>query len=355
MGTIDLTTDFPFNPSVWIGVGKEFSDSLRLEVLDVKRKPSKFPKPFSTTSHFLPLVFTTSLTGSSISSPVNPTSTSPPNGSATITRAQTQTSSSRDQSRPQRSSKISTESSARYGWTAVVQSLVLVLTTERFPLWALSVWNEMKWPTERQGKWRKSVHWLDSVTHPVEMVVQANDVGVQPTLVIRPAYRQNLSPAQSQYRSLDFSTLVELRHLHQTRYAAEGVRTRDAAVSKLIRELNALLRQEGNRTVGTGQDRKLRWHAPDQEGSIPTLTECLSAPAAAGNLANAAVVAQSRTKKVSFWLANMLPLSTNRGLGTRLPTRQVSSCRISALRPYRNRPSSFPLPRCHWPIRMGFS
>ena len=164
--------------------------------------------------------------------------------------------------------------------------------------------------------------------------------------------------------SLDFSTLVELRRLHQTRYAAEGVRTRDAAVSnrpdesvrcKLIRELNALLRQEGNRTVGTSQDRKLRWHAPDQEGSIPTLAESLSAPAAAGNLANAAVVAQLRTKKVSFWLANMLPLSANGGLGTRLPTRQVPSCRFSALRPYRNRPSFFPLPRCHWSIRMGFS
>ena len=46
MGTIDLTIDFPFNPSVWIGVGKEFSDSLRLEVLDVKRKTFEIPQAF---------------------------------------------------------------------------------------------------------------------------------------------------------------------------------------------------------------------------------------------------------------------------------------------------------------------
>ena len=123
---------------------------------------------------------------------------------------------------------------------------------------------------------------------------------------------------------LDFSTLVELRRLHQTRYAAEGVRTRDAVVSnrhesvrcKLIRELNALLRQEGNRAVGTGQDRKLRWHAPDQEGSIPTLAESLSVPATAGNSANAAVVARLKTNKVSFWLANIPPPSSNGSLGT---------------------------------------
>ena len=107
--------------------------------------------------------------------------------------------------------------------------------------------------------------------------------------------------------------------------------------------------------MGTGQDRKLRWHALDQEGSIPTPAESLSAPAAAGNSANAAVVAQSRTKKVPFWLANIPPLSANGGLGTRLPTRHVPSCRSSALRPYRERPSFFPLPRCHWAIRMGFS
>ena len=67
----------------------------------------------------------------------------------------------------------------------------------------------------------------------------------------------------------DFSILVELRRSHQTetRHAAEGVRTRDSAVTnrpnesfrcKLIQEVGAVLRQEQIRALGTGQDRKLR-------------------------------------------------------------------------------------------------
>ena len=59
---------------------------------------------------------------------------------------------------------------------------------------------------------------------------------------------------------------VELRCLHQTQHAAEGVRTRDAsginvpeecAQRKSTGEFSALLRQE---------DRKLRWLAPVQAG-----------------------------------------------------------------------------------------
>jgi len=66
-------------------------------------------------------------------------------------------------------------------------------------------------------------------------------------------------------RNHDFSTLVELRRLHQTRHAAGGVRTCDSAKinkpdesirCKLIREVNALLRQDEIRAPGIGQDRK---------------------------------------------------------------------------------------------------
>ena len=139
---------------------------------------------------------------------------------------------------------------------------------------------------------------------------------------------QSPSPSTGNF---GFSTLVELRRLHQTRYAAEGVRTRDAAGSnipeesvrcRLIRELNALLKQEGNRAVGTGQDRKLRWHAPTQEGSVPIPAENLPTPASTGNSANAAVVAKLRTKKVPIQLVNLMPCPCANGCsGTRLPTR----------------------------------
>lgn len=105
---------------------------------------------------------------------------------------------------------------------------------------------------------------------------------------------------------LDFSILVERRRLHQTRHAAEGVRTRDATEAggheesvrlRLMRELNALLRQEESRAPGTGQDRKLRWLAPAQ-GGVGSTPESRSAPAPTGNSANAEVVSQLKTNKV---------------------------------------------------------
>lgn len=100
----------------------------------------------------------------------------------------------------------------------------------------------------------------------------------------------------------DFSVLVELRHSHQTRHAAEGVRTRDAAKSnrpsesvrcKLIREMNTLLREDQVRATGTGQDRKLRWQTSAQGTAHlgPVLVS-------AGNSANAATVAALKSEKV---------------------------------------------------------
>ena len=108
----------------------------------------------------------------------------------------------------------------------------------------------------------------------------------------------------------DFSVLVELRRSHQTQHATEGVRTRDAAETnrpsesvrcKLIREMNALLRQDQNRAPGTGQDRKLRWETPAQgkTGSAPGHLQ--PTPVPTGNSANAATVAVLRVRKVPFW------------------------------------------------------
>lgn len=134
-----------------------------------------------------------------------------------------------------------------------------------------------------------------------------------PTLLLQdetsqPAYSLNTN-------NLDYSVLVELRRLHQTRHAAEGIRTRDVAVvntpeesirRKLIRELNALLRQEENRAQGTGQDRTLRWLAPVQ-GETDSIPENRVEPVPAGNSANAAVVAQLRMKKVVPFCSHHAP------------------------------------------------
>ena len=44
--------------------------------------------------------------------------------------------------------------------------------TEQFPLWMLSLWKEVQKSIQYQGEWRTSVHWLDSMTHPVEIIAQ---------------------------------------------------------------------------------------------------------------------------------------------------------------------------------------
>lgn len=119
----------------------------------------------------------------------------------------------------------------------------------------------------------------------------------------------------------NFSILVELRRSHQTQHAAEGVRTRDSAETnksresvrwKLIREMNALLRQDQNRAIGTGHDRKLRWQTPAQgtESSDPGHQQLMPVPT--GNSANAATVAALKHQKVPFFLSFVtLPRLTN--------------------------------------------
>ena len=108
----------------------------------------------------------------------------------------------------------------------------------------------------------------------------------------------------------DLSILVELRRLHQTRHAAEGVRTCDSTRTnkpeesvrcKLIREMNAVLRQGQVRAAGTGQDRKLRWQTPAQGATDLDPGNQQPIPALTGNSANAATAAASRARKVSPW------------------------------------------------------
>ena len=105
----------------------------------------------------------------------------------------------------------------------------------------------------------------------------------------------------------DFSTLVDLRRSHQTRHAAEGVRTCDSAKvnrpdesvrCKLIREMNALLRQDEIRAPGTGQDRKSRWQTVPQGTMSSNPGRQQPMPSPTGNSANAATLAAQRTRKV---------------------------------------------------------
>lgn len=137
-----------------------------------------------------------------------------------------------------------------------------------------------------------------------------------PALVLEdePSERYDLRTVEA--GNYDFSVLVGLRRLHQTRHVAEGVRTRDSAEAnqpeesvrcKLIREMNTILRQDKIRAPGTGQDRKLRWQTPAQgkPGTNPGYQQ--AAPAPAGNSANAVTIAGLRTQKVLFGCSYFCP------------------------------------------------
>ena len=123
----------------------------------------------------------------------------------------------------------------------------------------------------------------------------------------------------------DFSVLVELRRSHQTRHAAEGVRTSDSAETnrtdyesvrcRLIREMNAVLRQDQVRAPGTGRDRQLRWQQPAQGGIGSSPGYQQSAPVPTGNSANAVTVAALRVGKVFFVTCIRAPSPTYEYLG----------------------------------------
>jgi hypothetical protein len=48
--------------------------------------------------------------------------------------------------------------------------------TERFPLWALSLWKELEKTIQHQILWTSSVRWLGSLTHPKDTITQANSL-----------------------------------------------------------------------------------------------------------------------------------------------------------------------------------
>lgn len=110
---------------------------------------------------------------------------------------------------------------------------------------------------------------------------------------------------------VDLSNLGTIRHQHQTRHAAEAVRTRSSPQvppsdspdttsnatahaksirRKLIQEFYVSVRKIDERGVGTGKNRQLRWF---ETGSGEASSE------AAGNSANAATVAASAANAVS--------------------------------------------------------
>ena len=114
---------------------------------------------------------------------------------------------------------------------------------------------------------------------------------------------------------IDLSSLVDLRLQHQTKQAFSGVRssgilkTHSADNSpikqlterqKLLKGFAEVLREVGDKGVGSGLERSARWKRnPAPGGRDAENVDGVDAPTATGNTANAAEVAKSAAKKVS--------------------------------------------------------
>lgn len=121
---------------------------------------------------------------------------------------------------------------------------------------------------------------------------------------------------------VDLSSLTALRFAHQTKQGETGVRTSKlkrtenqptdettnvpapkplSERQQILRGFAEIIRAQGEKGVGTGLDRAVRWRNPAPGGREAEFVGGLSVPdVAGGNSANAVVVADAAAKKVRF-------------------------------------------------------
>ena len=174
MDPIDLTVDLPFHPSAWIGVGRRYSNLLPQEVLDAERDALKIPGTFR---NRLPppearihdfISFTLPFQSGALvfHAPAQWFSHDTPNTDPNILLTR---------SVPPANVLEDLEKIFGQTWLDGGHSIVdprFNNQNERFPLWALSFWKELQKTIECQDEWKKSVRWLNSMTHPMEIIEQ---------------------------------------------------------------------------------------------------------------------------------------------------------------------------------------
>jgi hypothetical protein len=127
-----------------------------------------------------------------------------------------------------------------------------------------------------------------------------------PYLTSAPEEARPFDHSSTYFHNLDFSTLLSTREAHETERARKSVRIKmhqhDKAIEntdstdkipirrQIIREMNAILREQQDRGGATGLERKNRW-APGGQSSE-------EAAALAGNSANAELAAGQRATMV---------------------------------------------------------
>ena len=178
MDPIDLTLEIQFHDSTWIGTGRQFSDSLPQVVHDKKQEILKVPDPFLTQ-----LPTPTILIHNFIHYPL-------PLQSSSLSFHQTTEWFSTDTpltypevllTRPIPPEKVLKNLDMAVGqmWFDGATSIVdprFNNGTDRFPLWVLSLWKEIQKTIEHQKLWNSSIHWLESITHPKDIVIQGRDL-----------------------------------------------------------------------------------------------------------------------------------------------------------------------------------
>lgn len=178
MDHLDLTTNVPFHSSVWIGTGKKFSHSLPKEVLEELQGVLEVPQIIRTS---LPPPST--LVGEFIQ-------WSPPFQSGSLSFhantewfskdiPHTDPNSILTRSIPPRAVLRDLNRAIGQVWLDGYHSVVdprFEDGMERFPLWVLSLWTEVQELIESQNDWKRSIQWLDSLTHPMEIITQVKDM-----------------------------------------------------------------------------------------------------------------------------------------------------------------------------------
>ena len=175
---VNLTIDTQFLHSTWIRAGKEFSRHLPLVVYDKKQEILKIPHCFLAQ---LPIPVTLVYEFINHSFPLQSSNLSFHQLSRWFSTEVPLTYPGVLLTRPIPPAKVLKDLDTAIGqvWFDGASSIVDLQFnngTERFPLWVLSLWQEMEKMVENQRWWKSSIHQLELKTHPQGITVQAKNL-----------------------------------------------------------------------------------------------------------------------------------------------------------------------------------
>jgi len=121
------------------------------------------------------------------------------------------------------------------------------------------------------------------------------------------------------FEDVDFNILVEMRRVHQTRQAAQGVRTKLSPAGnkdqenkkqislkqQIIKRFHETLKEsQDEKAIGTGYEQSARWRAPARGARDGRIEGTVADPLVGGNAANAALASAALVNKVPNFSSN---------------------------------------------------